>query len=363
MRNVSTVYQRRAPQQPSTTIEVTGRARSYRRIKAESSKGVHLGLYAPTVIDSKGSQAVRGGTIRLSVDAATSSPGHERACIPVISLGGLTTVADRAGEVGIRLSAPNNPRFVREARPTQNLRRLVATSRLEPVGYSLIPNGHTTPRSNNGGGTTQDHSKSPDIHQSGIPSRSNIPRPATHRVYWDDAWSADRRLNVAKLTTRRTYGLCSPPYGPQSRRQRLFRQPRHEWQPCRIDAVGTETRIRVRSRFARFHPQRHSRFARRIARLAMVATLTSSHDIFPSVLAAFAARHDVIQCHFRTALAAVLACVAVALEHFPARELATMQGFANHVNEADHLRSFKHPGDCMDVFDTVLNRFSFTFSK
>ena len=180
MRNVSTVYQRRAPQQPSTTIEVTGRARSYRRIKAESSKGVHLGLYAPTVIDSKGSQAVRGGTIRLSVDAATSSPGHERACIPVISLGGLTTVADRAGEVGIRLSAPNNPRFVREARPTQNLRRLV-----EPRGKSLLVTASSsmviqTPAPTTAGGR---HKTSQQARTSTNPAYRRVPTsPAQQRT-------------------------------------------------------------------------------------------------------------------------------------------------------------------------------------
>ncbi len=166
MRNVSTVYQRRAPQQYSTTIEVTGRVTTYRRIKCESPRSVHPGLHATTYPNKlwvrKGSLSGSGDTPRSFLDAAWNLPGHERACIPVINEVGFTTNNVRAGEVVIRLSAPNNLRFVREARPSQSLRRLIATSRPEPVGNSLINHGHTTPRPTNGGGKSQDHSEGPE---------------------------------------------------------------------------------------------------------------------------------------------------------------------------------------------------------
>ncbi len=166
MRNVSTVYQRGVPQHLPATPRQAGRVRSYTSTKCESLRSMHPELYASAFPNQlrvrKGSLSCSGDTPRSFLDAASNLPGHERAWIPVINVVGLTTNNVRAGEADIRLSAPNNLAFASAVRQLQNLRRLVATSRPEPVGNSLISHGHTTPRPTNGGGKSQDHSTSPE---------------------------------------------------------------------------------------------------------------------------------------------------------------------------------------------------------
>ena len=95
----------------------------------------------------------------------------------------------------------------------------------------------------------------------------------------------------------------------------------------------------------------------------MVATLAGGHNVFPSVFTALASWDDMVESHSGSAGATVLARVAVSLEDFSAGELASVQGLANHVDEADHLGTFEHPGDRVDVFGTALNRFGFSFAK
>ena len=81
------------------------------------------------------------------------------------------------------------------------------------------------------------------------------------------------------------------------------------------------------------------------------------------MLTTLATWHDMVQSQLRTSLAAVLAGIPVALKNLAARELSTVQRFANHVHEANHLRAFKHSRDGVDVIDTALNRFGFAFAK
>ncbi len=95
----------------------------------------------------------------------------------------------------------------------------------------------------------------------------------------------------------------------------------------------------------------------------MVASLASGYDVFPCVLAALASRDDVIKGHVGASSTAVLARVAVAQENLSAREFAAVKGFADHVDETDNLGAFEHPGNGVDVFDTALNRFGFSFAK
>lgn len=95
----------------------------------------------------------------------------------------------------------------------------------------------------------------------------------------------------------------------------------------------------------------------------MVASLASGYDVFPGVLTALAPRDDVVERHVGTSSAAVLAGVAVAQKDLPTREFASVKGFADHVHEADNLGAFEHPRDGVDVFDTALNRFGFSFAK
>ena len=95
----------------------------------------------------------------------------------------------------------------------------------------------------------------------------------------------------------------------------------------------------------------------------MVATLTGGHNVFPSVFTALASWDDMVESHGGSAGAAVLAGVAVSLEDFAAGEFASVKGLADHVDEADHLGAFKHPGYGVDVLDTALNRFGFSFAK
>ena len=95
----------------------------------------------------------------------------------------------------------------------------------------------------------------------------------------------------------------------------------------------------------------------------MVATLAGGNDVFPSVLATLASWDDVVESHGDSAGAAVLAGVAVSLKDLSAGELASVKGLADHVDEADHFGAFEHPGYGVDVFDTALNRFGFSFAK
>lgn len=95
----------------------------------------------------------------------------------------------------------------------------------------------------------------------------------------------------------------------------------------------------------------------------MVASLTGGHDIFPCVLATLATGNDVVKCQIGAAGTAILAGVAVPLKDLSAREFASVKGFADHVYEADDLGAFEHPRNRVDVFDTALNRFGFSFAK
>ncbi len=239
MRNVSTVYQRRVPQHLPATPSQAGRVTTYRRIKCESPRSVHPGLHASAFPNQlrvrKGSLRGSGDTPRSFLDAARGLPGHERACIPVISVVGFTTNDVRAGEADIRLSAPNHLRFVREARPPQNLRRLVATSRPEPVGNSLINHGRTNPRQNNGGGTTQDHPKSPEH-----PTIRHFNASTRH----------SRKSHVIPAdagTQRKTKHTVIPAHAGTQKKQSTPPQPN----PIRHESTDLARRCP-------FHPRRHS---------------------------------------------------------------------------------------------------------
>ncbi len=214
---------------------------NYHGLNCKSPRTDRSRLYAPTVNCRKGLQRGSGGTIRKSLDAASSNPGSQPGSNPVITHGRITSAISRVREVGTHARMPNNVALARQVRPSQELPAMVATMAAEPVGCSLIYHGHTTPRpTNNGGGKSQDHSTSPEHptvrHFNAspvIPARATS-FPRTREPRKNKPRRHSRHHPSFPQEPRHSRGRGNP---EKNKARRLLRQSRHvrSPQPCQND--------------------------------------------------------------------------------------------------------------------------------
>jgi hypothetical protein len=85
----------------------------------------------------------------------------------------------------------------------------------------------------------------------------------------------------------------------------------------------------------RVPPQAHARFFKCAAALAMVAVFAGRHEVLPDVLAAEAARHDMIERQVTALCAAVLTGMVVALQDVAAAEPELRTWTPDEVDKAD----------------------------
>ena len=133
--------------------------------------------------------------------------------------------------------------------------------------------------------------------------------------------------------------------------------PRDEGAPLVQNLAVVEHIVRVRLRRVRLAQQLHVRLAWRPARLAMIAAHTSANHVVPRVRPFPPARQDVVQRQLPGPLAAVLAGIAVSVEHRLARKSSPHYGTLHHIDQSDHRGSGEQIGHTSNVAAPILYEF------
>jgi len=116
----------------------------------------------------------------------------------------------------------------------------------------------------------------------------------------------------------------------------------------------------VATRCLRLVEQRHSRLCRSSPRFAPITRYTSTHYIFPAVLAPTPPRHHVVESQLLIFTTAILADILVTIENLQLGQLSLLPGPLNKIAKPYDRRYFKNAIHGMKAAAPVLENLSFT---